>query len=61
VHESESQDVDDDTDPSALALLDVLLESVSLRDAARIAAKVTGQPRDALYALALARQKSALG
>lgn len=61
VHESESPDVDDDTDPSAVALLDALLESVSLRDAARIAAKVTGQSRDTLYALALARQKSALG
>ncbi len=61
VHESEESEADDDIDPAALVLLDALLESVSLRDAARIAAKVTGQPRDALYALALARQKSALG
>ncbi|MGB3289842.1 MAG: 16S rRNA (cytidine(1402)-2'-O)-methyltransferase, partial [Burkholderiaceae bacterium] len=61
VHEPAQEDPGDAMDPTALALLDALLESVSLRDAARIAAKVTGQPRDALYAYALARQKSALG
>lgn len=61
VHESERDEADDAIDPAALALLDALLESVSLRDAARITAKVTGQPRDALYAHALARQKSSLG
>lgn len=46
-------------DPATAALLDALLESLSVRDAARVAAKVTGQPRDALYALALARKESA--
>lgn len=61
VHESERGEADGAIDPAALALLDALLESVSLRDAARITAKVTGQPRDALYAHALARQKSSLG
>jgi len=43
-------------DPATGALLDALLESLSVRDAARVAAKVTGQPRDVLYALALARR-----
>jgi 16S rRNA (cytidine1402-2'-O)-methyltransferase len=36
------------------AWLDVLLESMSVRDVARVAAKATGQPRDALYSRALA-------
>lgn len=36
------------------AWLDVLLESMSVRDVARLAAKATGQPRDALYTRALA-------
>lgn len=35
------------------AWLDALLESMSVRDVARVAAKATGQPRDALYARAL--------
>ena len=38
------------------AWLDALLETLSVRDVARIAAKATGQPRDALYARALARK-----
>jgi len=46
-------------DPATAALLDALLESLSVRDAARVAAKATGQPRDTLYALALARKGSA--
>src|SRR3546814_1505368 len=52
VHEADDSQADDDTDMSVLPLLDALLESVSVRDAARIAAKVSGQPRDTLYALA---------
>lgn len=40
------------------ALLDALLESLSVRDAARVAAKATGQPRDKLYNRALARKQS---
>ena len=35
------------------ALLEALLESLSVRDAARVAAKVTGLPRDKLYNKAL--------
>lgn len=38
-----------------VVLIDALLESVSVRDTARIAAKVTGLSRDAAYKLALAR------
>jgi len=34
------------------------LESLSVRDAARVAAKVTGQPRDVLYNRALSRKKA---
>lgn len=55
VHEAQRQEaaaLDADTG----VLLDALLETVSVRDAARVAAKVTGLPRDALYALALERQ-----
>lgn len=44
-------------DPAVDTLLDALLETVSVRDAARVAAKVTGQPRDALYQRALARKE----
>lgn len=44
-------------DASTYVLLDALLETVSVRDAARVAAKVTGLPRDTLYALALERQR----
>lgn len=38
-----------------VALTDALLESVSVRDTARVVAKVTGLSRDAAYKLALAR------
>lgn len=44
------------TDASTVVLIDALLESLSLRDASRVAAKVTGLPRDTLYALALSRK-----
>ncbi len=57
VHQAPAQPDDGDLDGSTAVLLDALLESVSVRDAARIAAKVTGFPRDTLYAQALARQK----
>ncbi len=57
VHEAESGPQDDEqVDASALTLLDALLDSLSVRDAARVAAKVTGLPRDTLYAMALARR-----
>lgn len=44
-----------------LALLDALLGHLSVRDAARVTAQVSGVTRDTLYALALARQESAQG
>ena len=40
-------------------LLDALLETLSVRDAAKVAARVSGVPRDVLYKLALARQEQA--
>ncbi|RTZ43127.1 16S rRNA (cytidine(1402)-2'-O)-methyltransferase [Candidimonas sp. SYP-B2681] len=58
VHQADEAQNDDALDPSSSVLLDALLETLSVRDAARVAAKVTGLPRDTLYALALARQKT---
>ena len=43
------------------AWLDALLEHVSVRDAARIAARATGLSRDSIYARALARKPGASG
>jgi len=43
--------------PDARILLDALRESLSVRDAARVAAKVTGIARDVLYQAALDRDK----
>jgi 16S rRNA (cytidine1402-2'-O)-methyltransferase len=43
-------------DATVDAWLDALLETMSVRDVARVAAKATGQARDALYARALARK-----
>lgn len=40
------------------AWLDALLETMSVRDVARIAAKATGHARDAMYARALTRKES---
>ncbi|MGE8613790.1 MAG: 16S rRNA (cytidine(1402)-2'-O)-methyltransferase [Achromobacter veterisilvae] len=57
-HAREDEPVQDNADPRTDALLDALLESLSLRDAARVAAKVSGLPRDVLYNRALARKKS---
>lgn len=63
VHEAETHTADESgvLDEQAVALLDALLETLSLRDAVKVAAKVSGAPRDALYALALARTKQAPG
>jgi len=58
-HAPAEQEADEEADPRTDALLDALLESLSLRDAARVAAKVSGLPRDVLYNRALARKKSA--
>jgi 16S rRNA (cytidine1402-2'-O)-methyltransferase len=57
VHEAQEPVVGEEVDPAALELLDALLDSLSVRDAARVAAKVTGLPRDELYTLALSRRK----
>ena len=54
VHEAEAAG-GDEIDAQAVALLDALLETLSVRDAVKVAAKVSGAPRDALYALALER------
>jgi len=43
--------------PETRVLLDALLESLSVRDAARVAARVTGMARDVLYRVALERSK----
>lgn len=42
-------------DAQAVELLDALLEVLSVRDAVKVAAKIGGASRDALYALALER------
>lgn len=54
VHEAPTP-TDEGLDPQAVALLDALLENLSVRDAVKVAAKVSGASRDALYALALER------
>lgn len=56
VHEAQEA-AGEEMDPAVLELLDALLDSLSVRDAARVAAKVTGLPRDELYTLALSRRK----
>lgn len=56
VHEASQPEGDQDIDAATLSLLDALLETVSVRDAARIAAKVSGLSRDVLYAVALQRK-----
>lgn len=45
-------------DASVLSLMDALLDNVSVRDAVKVAVRVTGLPRDQLYALALERSAS---
>ena len=55
VHEAPASDHGEGCDPQAVELLHALMEHVSVRDAVKVAAKVSGAPRDALYALALER------
>jgi len=54
--QTESLELEENT--STDAWLVALLESMSVRDVARVAAKATGQPRDALYARVLALKAS---
>lgn len=56
VHEAPAA-ATDVLDPQAVSLLEALLETLSTRDAVKVAAKVSGASRDALYALALERGK----
>ncbi|NYT62659.1 16S rRNA (cytidine(1402)-2'-O)-methyltransferase [Alcaligenaceae bacterium] len=56
VHQADTTPTEEDIDPSSSVLLDALLETLSVRDAARVAAKVTGLSRDTLYAQALLRR-----
>lgn len=56
VHEAPQEQVEG-LDPAALTLLQALIQGVSVRDAARIAAQATGLPRDVLYAAALQLSK----
>lgn len=60
VHEAEADTAAEASglNEEAVALLDALLETLSLRDAVKLAAKVSGAPRDALYALALSRTRT---
>lgn len=59
LHEADAAgDADDGLDLQAVALLDALMETLSVRDAVKVAARVSGAPRDALYALALARAQA---
>jgi len=55
LHEAPAPSDEAGVDPQAVALLDALLESLSVRDAVKVAVKVTGAPRDALYSLALGK------
>lgn len=59
VHQAPDAIEDHSLDSETAVLLDALLETVSVRDAARVAAKVTGVPRDVLYAQALERKNKA--
>lgn len=57
VHEAPQEQPDGEVGADGIALMQALRESLSLRDAARVAAKVTGLPRDVLYQHMLAREK----
>ncbi len=59
VHPADTQidiEATEKVDAGLDAWLDALLEVLSVRDAARVAAKATGQSRDTLYARALTRK-----
>ena len=55
VHQQRKSGLDTEAGQGDLVLIDALLESLSVRDTARIVAKVTDLSRDTAYKLALAR------
>lgn len=59
VHQDVKTEVDSESSQEDIVLIDALLESLSVRDTARVVAKVTSLPRDAAYKLALARSEAA--
>jgi len=60
VHVAEhADDVQADLSPEQVRVMQALLAELSLRDAARIGARITGVARDRLYAWALARGQAA--
>lgn len=58
VHQEDNVRQDDAASPDDIRLADALLESLSVRDAARVLVKAGGMSRDAAYKLALARSKA---
>lgn len=55
VHEAPSQNNTGDVGPADVALMDALLETLSVKDAARVATRVGSLSRDSAYRLALER------
>ena len=58
VHQQLKTGHDEEGSQDNIVLIDALLESLSVRDTARVVAKVTKLPRDAAYKLALARSQA---
>lgn len=57
LHEAAVLEDTGEIDAATLSLLDALLDEVSVRDAARVVAKISGVARDVLYAAALERKR----
>lgn len=58
VHQQVKRAESDEASPEHIKLADALLESLSVRDAARVLVKTTSMTRDFAYKLALARSKA---
>lgn len=58
VHQQDKIPLEEQASPETIRLADALLESLSVRDAARILTKAGGMARDDAYKLALARSKA---
>lgn len=58
VHQQAKVKQDEEGNPEDIRLADALLESLSVRDTARVLAKASGMSRDAAYKLALSRSKA---